>query len=166
MDLNSKILSTAVPILEKRVCSEDIFPKKFYDTDETKYRKYLFFNWRFHKDGSLNDDFTLNRDKYFGKILLVEGSFSPNNYSAESVKALKNYGFEAVVCPKIGLEFSLAATAQNFLSVEVTKTFIKKLINTSLIEPKSLILIDNDSRRIELKDLGVSEKFNQRNISA
>ena len=166
MDSNSKILSTAVPLLGKSVSSEDILAEKFFQSKASNYGKYLFYNWRFHEDGSLNDEFVLNRDHFFGKILLVEDSFSLKAYSEKAIQALMDYGFEAVVCPQIGSGFSDAASAQNLLSIEVSPDFGKKLINTSLIEPKSLILIDNDSKIIELKNLGISEKFNERNLSA
>ena len=50
------------PMDRANVDTDQIIPKQFLKRIErTGFGKYLFFDWRFHDDGSDNPDFELNR---------------------------------------------------------------------------------------------------------
>ena len=54
------------------VDTDQIIPKQFLKRIErTGFGQYLFFDWRFHDDGSLNPEFELNRPEAKGGSILV-----------------------------------------------------------------------------------------------
>ena len=59
------------------VDTDQIIPKQFLKRIErTGYGQFLFFDWRFNEDGSLNSEFELNNTRFEGtKILVTRENF-------------------------------------------------------------------------------------------
>ncbi|HEX4145222.1 MAG TPA: 3-isopropylmalate dehydratase small subunit, partial [Pirellulales bacterium] len=59
------------------VDTDQIIPKQFLKRIErTGFGQFLFFDWRFHDDGTPNPAFELNRPEYAGaSILLARRNF-------------------------------------------------------------------------------------------
>ena len=81
------------------VDTDQIIPKQFLKRIErTGFGQFLFFDWRFLEDGSLNPDFELNRPKFKEASILVGRKNFGNGSSREhAVWALDDYGFRAVI---------------------------------------------------------------------
>jgi len=64
-----------VAVLDRAdVDTDQIIPKQFLKRIErTGYGAFLFNDWRFLPDGSLNEDFPLNRTEFEGARILVAG---------------------------------------------------------------------------------------------
>ena len=83
------------------VDTDQIIPKQFLKRIErTGFGQYLFFDWRFHDDGSDNPNFELNQERVQGaSILVARRNFGCGSSREHAVWALEDYGFRAVLAP-------------------------------------------------------------------
>src|SRR5271168_2800220 len=83
------------------VDTDQIIPKQFLKRIErTGFGQFLFFDWRFHDDGSPNPAFELNHPKLKGaSILLARRNFGSGSSREHAPWALDDYGFRAVIAP-------------------------------------------------------------------
>lgn len=83
------------------VDTDQVIPKQFLKRIErTGYGQFLFFDWRFHDDGSDNADFELNRPEVKGaSVLIAKRNFGCGSSREHAVWAIENYGFRSVIAP-------------------------------------------------------------------
>lgn len=154
------LLSTAVPLAINNIDTDKIVPVNSISIHNRKgYEKKLFGHWRYHNDGSLNDDFILNNDAYFGKILIAGSNFGGGKYTEQAVWAIHDYGFKAVISSSFNKNFKHKALNNNVLTVEISEDFLETLLHKTTSNPKSLILVDFEKQIVTLKDTNQSEKF-------
>ncbi len=70
------------PLDAQHADTDQIIPKQFLKrVERTGYGEFLFFDWRFNDDGSLNQDFEMNHDRYQGaSILIARDNFGPGDH--------------------------------------------------------------------------------------
>ena len=81
------------------VDTDQIIPKQFLKRIErTGFGQFLFFDWRFNADQSVNPEFELNQPQFEGASVLV-GRYNFGNGSSRehAVWALADYGFKAII---------------------------------------------------------------------
>jgi 3-isopropylmalate/(R)-2-methylmalate dehydratase small subunit len=93
--------SKATPLDRVNVDTDQIVPKQFLKlVNRTGFGKYLFYDWRFDRDGNLRKDFVLNDSKYQGRqILLARDNFGSGSSREHAAWAIVDYGFRAVIAP-------------------------------------------------------------------
>ena len=76
------------------VDTDQIIPKQFMKrTEKSGYGKYLFSNWKYREDGTLNPDFELNREEFKGASILVAGdNFGCGSSREHAPWAISDYG--------------------------------------------------------------------------
>ncbi len=81
------------------VDTDQIIPKQFLKRIErTGFGEFLFYDWRFNEDNSLNESFELNLPRFQGASVLVGRQNFGNGSSREhAVWALDDYGFKSVI---------------------------------------------------------------------
>lgn len=91
----------ATPLDRVNVDTDQMVPKQFLKlVSRTGFGKYLFYDWRFDKDGKPRADFVLNDPKYAGRqILLARDNFGSGSSREHAAWALLDYGFRAVIAP-------------------------------------------------------------------
>ena len=89
------------PLEAINVDTDQIVPKQFLKRIErTGYENFLFYDWRFREDGSLNPDFEMNAPRYKGAtILLAKDNFGCGSSREHAPWALDNYGFRCILAP-------------------------------------------------------------------
>jgi 3-isopropylmalate/(R)-2-methylmalate dehydratase small subunit len=95
------IKSKATPLDMVNVDTDQIVPKQFLKlVQKTGYGRYLFYDWRFDKDGKPKSNFVLNDPKYTGRqILLTRDNFGSGSSREHAAWAILDYGFRAVIAP-------------------------------------------------------------------
>ncbi len=90
-----------LPLDRSDVNTDDIIPKQFLKRIErTGFGEFLFFDWRYHNDGTANPEFVLNRPEYAGaSILLARRNFGCGSSREHAPWALENYGFREIIAP-------------------------------------------------------------------
>ncbi|MEM2140097.1 MAG: 3-isopropylmalate dehydratase small subunit [Nitrososphaera sp.] len=93
--------SKATPLDRVNVDTDQIVPKQFLKlVSRAGFGKYLFYDWRFDKDGRPRPDFVLNDLKYADrKILLARDNFGSGSSREHAAWAILDYGFRAVIAP-------------------------------------------------------------------
>ena len=104
MESFRRITGIAAPILRINIDTDQIIPTLFLGgTDAKGYGKHLFHHWRYLPDGSPNRDFILNQPPYDrAEILLADRNFGCGSSRERAPKALREFGFRAVVAPSFG----------------------------------------------------------------
>jgi 3-isopropylmalate/(R)-2-methylmalate dehydratase small subunit len=89
------------PLDRSNVDTDQIIPKQFLKRIErTGFGQYLFFDWKFHEDGSERADFVLNQPRYrSASILLARRNFGCGSSREHAPWALADFGFRAIIAP-------------------------------------------------------------------
>ena len=142
------------------VDTDQIIPKQFLKRIErTGFGEFLFFDWRYHPDGSLKDDFELNQKAAEGATVLVARQNFGNGSSREhAVWALAQYGFRCVIAESYADIFYNNCSKNGFLPI-VLSTEEVKTIHQRTAEHENYS-VDVDLTEQTVKDQhGLNAKF-------
>ena len=104
MESFRKVTGVAAPMLRINIDTDQIIPALFLGgTDAKGYGANLFHGQRFKADGSPNPDFVLNQPPYDqAQVLLADRNFGCGSSRERAPKALREFGFRAIVAPSYG----------------------------------------------------------------
>ena len=149
------------PLDRVNVDTDQIIPKQFLKrVERTGFGQFLFFDWRFHEDGSPNPDFVLNRPGYAGASVLVAGrNFGSGSSREHAPWALLDYGFRCVIAPSFADIFYSNCFQNGILPVTLPEEAVARLIANAQERPGYDVTVDLDARRIRDSTGGVDESF-------
>lgn len=104
MEALRAVTGVAAPMMRINIDTDQIIPTLFLGgTDAKGYGAHLFHHWRFLEDGAPNPDFILNQPPYdHAQILLADRNFGCGSSRERAPKALREFGFRAVIAPSFG----------------------------------------------------------------
>ncbi len=104
MEALRKVVGVAAPMLRINIDTDQIIPAQFLGgTDAKGYGAHLFAGSRFLADGAPNPDFILNQPPYeHAQVLLADRNFGCGSSRERAPKALREFGFRAIVAPSFG----------------------------------------------------------------
>ncbi len=140
------IKSKAATLNMANIDTDQIIPKQFLKlVQRTGYGKYLFYDWRFDKNGKLKPNFVLNDPKYQGReILVTRDNFGSGSSREHAVWALEDYGFKAIIAPSFADIFYSNCFKNGILPIKLNASDVEYLIK------------DADDEEIKI-DLAVQE---------
>jgi 3-isopropylmalate/(R)-2-methylmalate dehydratase small subunit len=99
LELFRVIKSKATPLGMANIDTDQIIPKQFLKlVQRTGFGKYLFYDWRFDREGKPKGSFVLNDPKYAGRqILLTYDNFGSGSSREHAVWAIQDYGFKVII---------------------------------------------------------------------
>lgn len=154
------LTDTAVPLDAENVDTDQIIPARFLKaTDKAGFGENLFRDWRFKNDGSLNEDFVLNDERFKGSILIAGDNFGCGSSREHAAWAIKAYGFKAVVSSYFADIFKGNALNNGVLPVQVTPEFLQELFTAVSTDPSQEIRIDLEKQQIGIEDTDLKEHF-------
>jgi 3-isopropylmalate/(R)-2-methylmalate dehydratase small subunit len=154
-----KITSTAVPLDEENVDTDQIIPARFLKaTSRDGFGDNLFRDWRYNSDGSPKKDFVLNDPTYKGKILVGGKNFGCGSSREHAAWAIKDAGFDVVVSSFFADIFKNNALNNFLLPVTVSDAFLEKIFATVKNDPSTSIAVDLEAQTISLPN-GEKERF-------
>lgn len=138
------------------VDTDQIIPKQFLKRIErTGFGEFLFFDWRYHDDGSLNPDFELNRPSAEGaSILLARDNFGSGSSREHAVWALADYGIRALIAPSFADIFYNNCFKNGVLPIKLGQSDVDQLFQLAAAGPLRLKI---DLRTCKLSDGGSLE---------
>jgi 3-isopropylmalate/(R)-2-methylmalate dehydratase small subunit len=142
------------------VDTDQIIPKQFLKRIErTGYGQFLFYDWRFDKNRSLNTDFELNAPRFQGATILIAGAnFGCGSSREHAPWALLDYGFHAILAPSFSDIFYNNCFQNGMLPIRLTELLIKALMERAWNEEGYQLTVDVSSQTI-LDDSGLEVRF-------
>ncbi|ANC78058.1 3-isopropylmalate dehydratase small subunit [Fictibacillus phosphorivorans] len=128
--LGFKTHSGSAAILDRdHVDTDQIIPKQFLKKiDKAGYGEFLFFDWRYHSDGTENKDFELNSSEARKSSILITGkNFGCGSSREHAPWALKDYGFHVIIAESFGDIFFNNCVKNGILPIRLTKEEIRNL---------------------------------------
>ena len=145
----STLTSTAIPLPVENIDTDQIIPARFLKaTDKKGFGNNLFRDWRFHKDGSVNESFVLNDSKYKGEILVAGNNFGCGSSREHAAWALEDYGFRVVISSFFADIFKGNALNNGILPIQVTPEFLKELLEVITKEPEKELTINLEKEEL------------------
>ena len=156
----NKIVSTAVPLNEENVDTDQIIPARFLKaTSRDGFGENLFRDWRYNSDGSPKKDFVLNNPTYSGKVLVAGKNFGCGSSREHAAWAIKDAGFDVVVSSFFADIFKNNALNNFLLPVTVSDEFLQKIFTAIKKDSKTTIDVNLEAQTITLPATGDTEKF-------
>jgi 3-isopropylmalate/(R)-2-methylmalate dehydratase small subunit len=136
------------------VDTDQIIPKQFLKRIErTGFGQFLFFDWRFHEDGSDNPDFELNQPAFKGaSILVARRNFGSGSSREHAVWALADYGFRTVIAPSFADIFYNNCFKNGLLPVSLTEAQVEDLFQRVSSHPGYQLTVDLAARTLRDDD--------------
>ena len=101
MEKLEKVEGVVAALDRMNVDTDQIIPKQFLKrVERTGFGEFLFFDWKYNDDGSLNEDFELNMPRYRGaNILLARDNFGSGSSREHAPWAIREAGFRVILAP-------------------------------------------------------------------
>jgi 3-isopropylmalate/(R)-2-methylmalate dehydratase small subunit len=149
--------SKVTPFPYVNVDTDQIIPKQFLKlTQKIGFGKYLFYDWRYNKNGEPKKDFILNNPRYSGNsILLTLDNFGSGSSREHAVWAIMDYGFRVIISPSFADIFYSNCIKNGILPIILPKKEIENLFDN----PDYIIKVDLNKQQIELKPSSRQLKF-------
>ena len=160
MEKFTTLASTAVPLEIENVDTDQIIPARFLKaTDRLGFGDNVFRDWRYHKDGTLNKDFVLNKPAFKGRILVAGTNFGCGSSREHAAWALAGYGFKVVVSSFFADIFKGNALNNGILPIQVSEEFLKYLFKEIKADPSTLLKVDLKEQHLTVKTTKRFETF-------
>ncbi|WP_438424065.1 3-isopropylmalate dehydratase small subunit [Aquimarina macrocephali] len=160
MDKFTKLTSSAIPLSIENVDTDQIIPARFLKaTSRDGFGENLFRDWRFHKDGKINQDFVLNDTTYKGKILVAGDNFGCGSSREHAAWAINDFGFKVVISSFFADIFKGNALNNGVLPVQVTPEYLQDLFNEIEKDANTQIEVDLEAQKITILATGSSSTF-------
>ena len=126
------------------VDTDQIIPKQFLKRIERSgFGQFLFYDWRFNADGSINAEFELNEPRFAGaSILLARANFGCGSSREHAPWALHDYGFRAIIAPSYADIFYNNCFKNGLLPVQLSEAEINRLFEAASAIPGYELTID------------------------
>ena len=133
-----------VPLDRPNVDTDQIIPKQFLKRIErTGFGQFLFNDWRFRPDGSLDPDFELNRPGYENATILLAGrNFGSGSSREHAPWALDDYGFRAIIAPSYADIFYSNCFKNGILPVVLPEEVVNDLMARATERPGYRLTVD------------------------
>ena len=156
------IISTCVPLPLENVDTDQIIPARFLKAttrEEQFFGDNLFRDWRYHADGTPNQDFVLNNPSYSGCILVAGKNFGSGSSREHAAWAIAGYGFRVVISSFFA-DIHKNNELNNFvLPVQVSEDFLEELFQTVQNDPKTQVKVDLPNQTVTNLSTGRQETF-------
>jgi 3-isopropylmalate/(R)-2-methylmalate dehydratase small subunit len=143
MEPFKNLTSKVVPLDIANIDTDQIIPKQFLKLlSKTGYGEYLFFNWRYDKQGKPLKDFVLNSPLFGGRqILLTRENFGIGSSREHAVWALKDYGFKVILGVSFADIFYNNCSKNGVLVIKMDKNTIENFFSSKINENFEIDLI-------------------------
>ena len=160
MEKIKTIISSCVPLKIENVDTDQIIPARFLKaTLREGFGDNLFRDWRYDGSNQPKKDFVLNNPTYKGEILVAARNFGCGSSREHAVWAIYDYGFKVVVSSFFADIFKNNCLNCGLLPVQVSESFLDKILKAVAVNPASEVKVDLDKLEITLVSTGETEKF-------
>ena len=151
MEALRKVTGIAAPLMRANVDTDQIIPTLFLGgTDAKGYGKHLFHHHRYRPDGSPNPGFVLNQPPYdHAEVLLADRNFGCGSSRERAPKALREFGFRAVIAPSFGGIFFNNCYRNGIVPVELPIEDVREIVAAvEGSQGQGKVTVDLESQRV------------------
>jgi 3-isopropylmalate/(R)-2-methylmalate dehydratase small subunit len=154
MEKFTKLKATMVAIPTENIDTDQIIPARFLKvTDKNGLGENLFYDWRYHADGSPKEDFVLNTGQGHKAHILVAGdNFGCGSSREHAPWAIMDYGLRAVISTSFADIFRNNSLKLGLLPIIVDEETHLQLMSLIEEEPDTQISIDLENQTLILPD--------------
>ena len=130
MESFRSVTAVAAPMMRINIDTDQIIPTLFLGgTDAKGYGKHLFHHHRYLAGGAPNPDFILNQPPYdHAQVLLADRNFGCGSSRERAPKALREFGFRAVIAPSFGGIFFNNCYRNGIVPVELPIADVRAIV--------------------------------------
>jgi 3-isopropylmalate/(R)-2-methylmalate dehydratase small subunit len=155
-----RLASTAVPLPTENIDTDQIIPARFLKaTDKKGFGDNVFRDWRYHKDGSINESFVLNNTRFSGSILVAGTNFGCGSSREHAAWALAGYGFKVIISSFFADIFKGNAFNNGLLPIQVSESFLQSTLKSIEQDPDTELDIDLENQVLRISNSNLSETF-------
>ena len=123
MEKLQKVMGKVAALDRMNVDTDQIIPKQFLKRIErTGFGEFLFFDWKYNDDGTINEDFELNQTRYAGScILLTRDNFGSGSSREHAPLAIREAGFRVILAPSFADIFYNNCFKNSILPIVISK---------------------------------------------
>lgn len=134
MEKLQKVSGKVAALDRMNVDTDQIIPKQFLKRIErTGFGEFLFFDWKYNDDGTLNEDFELNQTKYAdASILLTRENFGSGSSREHAPWAIREAGFRVILAPSFADIFYNNCFKNSILPIVISKDRTDELFRIAL----------------------------------
>lgn len=123
MEKLQKVSGKVAALDRMNVDTDQIIPKQFLKRIErTGFGEFLFFDWKYNDDGTLNEDFELNQTRYTDAcILLTRENFGSGSSREHAPWAIREAGFRVILAPSFADIFYNNCFKNSILPIVLSK---------------------------------------------
>ena len=131
MEKLRKVSGKVAALDRMNVDTDQIIPKQFLKRIErTGFGEFLFFDWKYNDDGTLNRDFELNQARYADAcILLSRENFGSGSSREHAPWAIREAGFRVILAPSFADIFYSNCFKNSILPIALSKDRTDELFN-------------------------------------
>ncbi|WP_394580201.1 3-isopropylmalate dehydratase small subunit [Cytobacillus firmus] len=136
------------------VDTDQIIPKQFLKRiEKTGFGQYLFYDWRFTKEGLPNPEFELNMTENQGaSILIANENFGCGSSREHAPWALGDYGFKVIIAPSFADIFHQNCLKNGLLPITLPAETVEYLLERAKNQPYNL--------KVDLQNGIVEDEYN------
>ncbi len=152
MNSFTTLTSTAIPLPQKNIDTDQIIPARYLKvTDKAGVAEGLFADWRLNPDGSIKEDFILNKPEYQdAKILLAGDNFGCGSSREHAPWAITGWGIKAVISTSFADIFNNNALKNGLLTITVSNQVHRTLFDLIDTSPDAELHIDLESQSLRM----------------
>ena len=156
MDKFVKLTGVAAPLPVVNIDTDMIIPKDYLKTiKRTGLGTGLFAEARYKEDGSLNEDFVLNKPAYQNAKILVAGdNFGCGSSREHAPWALLDFGIRCVISTSFADIFYNNCFKNGILPIVVSPEDLEKLMDDAQRGSNAILTVDLESQEITGPDGG------------
>ena len=123
MEKLRKVSGKVAALDRMNVDTDQIIPKQFLKRIErTGFGEFLFFDWKYNDDGTLNKNFELNLPRYTDAcILLTRENFGSGSSREHAPWAIREAGFRVILAPSFADIFYNNCFKNSILPIVISK---------------------------------------------
>jgi len=150
MNRFTKHTGKTAPLYQPNIDTDQIIPKQFLKRIErTGYGEFLFYDWRFNSDGTLNSGFVLNNPKYKAASVLIAGAnFGCGSSREHAPWSLTDFGFSVVIAPSFADIFYNNSLKNGLLPVVLSEEKVAELARNAQNSEVYELTIDLENQTV------------------
>ncbi|WP_028549332.1 3-isopropylmalate dehydratase small subunit [Paenibacillus sp. UNC451MF] len=160
MEAFNKHTGLVGPVDRVNVDTDAIIPKQFLKRIERSgFGQFLFFEWRFDKQGEVIKEFSLNQPRYQGaSVLISRANFGCGSSREHAPWAIQDYGFKVIIAPSYADIFYNNCFKNGILPIKLSEEQVEDLFQRTAKTEGYQLTVDLENKQIT-DDQGLSIDF-------